>query len=205
MRVVHGLMASLEVAFNRLFEFDENSAARLAALSGKVIGIELRGFGLTFYLMPMTDGVVVSDSHEGEVDTWLRGTPVAMLEVALKGDRQAFYQGKLVIEGDMETGRRVQRLLQELDIDWQELLAQNVGDVLAHEVGRGIGAINEYAVTSLRSLLGDGAEYLQEEQRLVPAPSEVEAFNHAVDELRDDVERLSARLARIKSSMEAPE
>jgi ubiquinone biosynthesis protein UbiJ len=42
-------------------------------------------------------------------------------------------------------------------------------------------------------------EYLQEEGRDLPTPTEVEEFLADVDRLRDDAERLEARLARLES------
>ena len=47
------------------------------------------------------------------------------------------------------------------------------------------------------SLVTSAAEYLQEEGRDVPVRLEVEEFLREVDRLRDDVERLEARIARL--------
>ena len=44
------------------------------------------------------------------------------------------------------------------------------------------------------------AEYLQEEGRDVPARVEVDEFLEGVDRLRDDTERLDAKLARLEAS-----
>ena len=43
------------------------------------------------------------------------------------------------------------------------------------------------------------AEYLQEEGRDLPTRTEVEEFLSGVDQLRDDAERLEARLARVEA------
>jgi ubiquinone biosynthesis protein UbiJ len=51
-----------------------------------------------------------------------------------------------------------------------------------------------------RSLAGNVSEYLQEEGRDLPTPTEVDEFLAGVDQLRDDVERLEARLARLAGS-----
>ena len=42
-------------------------------------------------------------------------------------------------------------------------------------------------------------EYLQEESRNVPGRYEVEKFGEAVNSLRDDVDRIEARLNRLQS------
>ena len=43
------------------------------------------------------------------------------------------------------------------------------------------------------------AEYLQEEGRDVPSRTEAEEFLHGVDRLRDDVDRLEARLTLLEA------
>jgi ubiquinone biosynthesis protein UbiJ len=46
--------------------------------------------------------------------------------------------------------------------------------------------------------MGDNIrEYLQEESRDVPSRYEVERFAKRVNELRDDVDRLAARISRL--------
>jgi ubiquinone biosynthesis protein UbiJ len=45
-------------------------------------------------------------------------------------------------------------------------------------------------------------EYLQEESRDVPSRYEVERFSSDVGELRDDVERLAARVRRLQERVD---
>jgi ubiquinone biosynthesis protein UbiJ len=47
---------------------------------------------------------------------------------------------------------------------------------------------------------GNIREYLQEESRDVPTRYEVERFSQQVGILRDDVERIAARLSRLESN-----
>ena len=48
------------------------------------------------------------------------------------------------------------------------------------------------------SLLADVSEYLRYEAALTPRRVDAERFAHAVDDLRDDVERLEARVRRLE-------
>ena len=82
--------------------------------------------------------------------------------------------------------------------DLEGEVAKWLGDVPAHalgEVARGLGAWLGRAGAALRM---NTAEYLQEESRAVPAPFEAQAFYSDVERMRDDVERLAARLARLE-------
>ena len=50
--------------------------------------------------------------------------------------------------------------------------------------------------------MGDNIrEYLQEESRDLPTRYEVEQFSQRVGKLRDDVERIAARLKRLESTI----
>jgi ubiquinone biosynthesis protein UbiJ len=82
--------------------------------------------------------------------------------------------------------------------DLEEEVAKWVGDVPAHALGevvRGFGAWLARAGGALRM---NTAEYLQEESRALPAPLEAQGFYSDVERLRDDVERLAARLALLE-------
>jgi ubiquinone biosynthesis protein UbiJ len=50
------------------------------------------------------------------------------------------------------------------------------------------------------SLTTNVVEFLQEEGRDVPTRVEVEEFLEGVDHLRDDIERLEAKLARLEAT-----
>jgi ubiquinone biosynthesis protein UbiJ len=87
--------------------------------------------------------------------------------------------------------------LQGLDIDWEEQLAKLAGDTLAHRIGHQARATGRWASRSGEVLTRDLREYLIEEGRLVPSAAEMKGFLDGVDTLRDDVDRLEARIARL--------
>jgi ubiquinone biosynthesis protein UbiJ len=74
-----------------------------------------------------------------------------------------------------------------------------VGDPAAHQVGAGVRAAGRWGQKVGDTLLQNLREYLQEEARIVPTRYEVDAFLGEVDTLRDDVERLEARIARLRT------
>jgi ubiquinone biosynthesis accessory factor UbiJ len=93
----------------------------------------------------------------------------------------------------------VQRLLAAVDIDWEEQAARLIGDVAAHELGRLLRAADAWGRQAADILGRDLAEYLQEEGRvLAPAAARrARRLPAAVDVLRDDVDRLTQRVARL--------
>ncbi len=192
-----GALAAVETAFNRALQLDPESRRRLAALHGKVIAIELRGTGLTLYLIPGPDGVSVMGTYAGEPDTVISGTPLALTRMGLGEDREALFAGQVTLRGDVETGQRFKAILADLDPDWIEPLAGLVGDIPAHRLQRLLHDAGDWARQALDTLARNGAEYLQHEARLLATREDVAEFVAEVDTLRDDLARLEARLARI--------
>jgi ubiquinone biosynthesis protein UbiJ len=191
-------VAGLEMAINRYLAMDAASLARLGEMSGKVIAVELRGLDITLSMAPHAGGIQLLKDYAGAPDTVISGTPLALVRVGAGGDRGALFAGEVEIRGDVALGQRFEAVLRGIDIDWEEQLSRLVGDVAAHQVGNLVRDTLAWGAKSADILRRDLGEYLQEESRQVPHPSEVEAFVAAVDTLRDDAERLEARIRRLR-------
>ena len=193
-------LEGLEQAINRLIELDPAVAARLTPLHGKVIRVELRGTGIELNFVPGHDGhLQLLGSVEGEPDSTLSGSPLDLIRASdsSEGARQLF-SGNIRIEGDNQAAHRFSEALGSLDIDWEEQLSRLTGDIAAHEIGRGLRAVVREGRRIGRSSGENLSEYLTEEARLLPHRFEVEDFLSDVDTLRDDVERLAARIALLE-------
>ena len=193
--------AGLEAALNGYLGLDPVTRERLAALHGRTVGVEILGLGLTlFFTVDETGALQVYGRHEGEPDCWLRGTPLDLLRAGdrARGADQLFSQ-RVRIEGDSGLAQRFGAILADLDIDWEEQLARVTGDVVAHEAGSAARAAQDFAQRTGRVAEQNLREYLQEEARLLPTRYEAKEFLDAVDALRDDVERLAARVERLRS------
>ena len=108
-----------------------------------------------------------------------------------------FFEGDVVITGDVALGQAFRDLLLAVDIDWEENLSRFTGDVLAHQLGNAVRSGQHWARQSRHTLKQDAAEYLQEEGRLLIAGDEMAGYLGAVDTLREDVDRLTARVQRL--------
>jgi len=198
-----GFHALLESALNRALRLDPEWREKLAPLTGRRIGLQLEGLGLRFVLYPHEAGIRVMGVPEGELadhaDAVIRGTPLALGGMALEGDERALFAGEVRIEGDVELGQRFRRLLDELDLDWEEALSRLTGDAFAHHLGRTLRGLGAWGRQALETLAQDAAEYLQVESGINPTREEVEDFVREVDTLRDDVERLAARVQRLQA------
>jgi ubiquinone biosynthesis protein UbiJ len=189
------IAASLEAVFNPVLRLDPDTQSRLAALEGKVIAIEPEGLGLTLYLLPGVHGVRVLDQYAAEPTVRIRGKPLAL---ARQWRGRGTASSNITIEGDATVGREFQTALARLDIDWEEQLSRRVGDAAAHQAGRFWREFRAWTQQAGDILGRDGGEYLQRELRVLPPRPAVEQFLSAVDTLREDADRLAARIERLR-------
>jgi ubiquinone biosynthesis protein UbiJ len=117
--------------------------------------------------------------------------------------RRALFAGEVVVEGDMNLARRIQRLFEKLDMDWEGLLSHIVGHGLAAHIVSGLRSSHAWRVETVEALQVNVAEYLQEESRELPATFEAEVFYQDVDTLRADCDRLEARVLRMMGKIES--
>ena len=196
------LTAALEAAINGVLRLDEDILARLQQLQGRVIAIEVRGLDVALYLIPEKDRLSVHGRFEGEPDTTLRGTPLALMRMGMvKHAGDVLFAGDVEISGDVELGLQFSEILESLDIDWEEHLSHVTGDLVAHKVGDAVRGVLDWGRQTVDTLGQDVAEYLQEENQALPNRAEVDDFLSRVDAFRSDVDRLAARLQRLENRL----
>jgi len=194
--------AAMEASLNAVLRLDPQSMARLDRLQGKVIALELRGLNQSFYLLPSAQGIMVQGHYDHEADATLSGTPLALAELSFGAhSNRVLFRGDVQISGDIKLGQEFKRILDQLDIDWEELLSQYTGDVVAHKLGEALRQGRHWGKNALRTLGQNAAEYLQQESFDLPPQEEVAPFIKEVDQLRDDMERLGQRVARLQQHL----
>ncbi|MCB1851696.1 MAG: SCP2 sterol-binding domain-containing protein [Gammaproteobacteria bacterium] len=191
--------AGLETAFNRYLELDEHAHQAMAKLHGRIIAIEILGLGSTLYLVPGPQRVQILEAYEGAPDCCISGTPLALARMRDSHASNQLFSGAVEISGDTELAHQLSKILSGMEIDWEEQLSRFTGDLIAHRLGNLLRSARAWGVESSTTLGLDIQEYLQEELRLLPGRSEIEEFLNAVDTLRDDAERLQARLDQLLS------
>jgi ubiquinone biosynthesis protein UbiJ len=195
-----GLERALSAGVSRVLLLDAALAARLARLEGSVLEIHVRDTGWRAFALPGADGVRVLRRHAGRVDVRISGRPadfVAYARASRRGD--SLGAGRIEISGDLAVAQQVQALLADLAIDWEDVLAQAIGDVPAHQLARALRASSRWAADAGARLERDLADYLHHEARLAPTRAETEALARAIFAAADDVERLEARLRRLRA------
>jgi len=191
-------LAALEAVLNRYIALDPEGAARLARLQGRLICIELEGFGARIYVLPGASDLQLFGAYEGEPDCLMRGSPLALARMGLAERKEdGLFAGEVQVEGDTGLAQEFGAFLSGLSVDWEEQFSRLVGDPVAHGVGEGLRSAGRWGRASADTLTQDLKEYLQEEARILPTQYEVQTFLDRVDTVRDDVERLAARIERL--------
>ena len=166
-------------------------------LSGTVVAIRVRNTALAAYFVVNDEALDLVTSSADEPDVVITGSIITLARMAGQSGEAAIRDGSLDLTGDAETAGEFQQLLAFAKPDVEEELSGIVGDVAAHrlgEIARGVGRWGRDA----RSTMGANIrEYLQEESRDAPSRYELDAFSSNVSTLRDDVDRVEARLNRL--------
>ena len=180
-------------------ELDPETRDALARLSGKVVDLDVTAVGAI--RLHIDDGRIRVGPRDDtlDADVTIRGAPLSLMRFVLAGDREKLILGEEVsLHGDIALATRLQQIAARMDIDFEEAIAERIGDIPAHEIVRGMRGLGGWMRAAGTALLEDVSEYLRYEVAVMPSTGDVERFAHAVDEIRDDVERLEARVARLE-------
>lgn len=196
---------ALEAALNRALALDPETRDSLGALDGRRVALTLESPPLALQVRVEGQRLVVGppethDAPDLSVRSTLGGL-VAQLPMFRRDDAPPV--GRMNIAGDADLARRLQRLAERFDPDWQQPFARVFGDVLGVQIAKGLAAALKQARISGRNFAESAAEYVTEESRDVVPRAELDAFHDDVDVLRDDVERIAVRIARLQAGVRA--
>ena len=197
---------ALEIALNHALALDADTRAGLAALDGQRVALTLTAPPLALQITVAGGALRVgSVDADTEPDLGVRSSLGGLLrQLPMLRSNHAPPVGKLRIEGDAELARRLQKLAQGFDPDWQLPFVNLFGEVLGVQIAKAVRAALKHAQVAGRNLAETTAEYLTEESRDVVPRAELDAFHDDVDALRDDAERIAAKIARLRRERGLP-
>jgi ubiquinone biosynthesis protein UbiJ len=197
---------ALEVALNRALALDPDTRTALASLDGQRIALTLESPALAMQIGVSGPRLTVGPVDPSlEPDLAVRSTlggvlaQLPFLSNARRGNSAP--AGRVKVSGDAELARRLQQLATRFDPDWQQPFVKVFGEILGVQIAQTLRAALLQARRSAKDLAETAAEYVTEESRDVVARAELEAFHDDVDVIRDDVERMAARIARLRQRL----
>lgn len=191
---------ALEAALNRAMALDPDTREGLRALEGRRLVMRLAAPPLALQIRVDGERLRVGPVEGEEPDLSVRATLgglLAQLPFMRRDDAPGV--GTLRIEGDADLARRLQRLAERFDPDWQQPFVAAFGDVMGVQVAQAFAAALRGMRTAAGVVATNASEFLQHESGDVLSRAELDAFFDEVDGLRDDVERLAARVSRLQA------
>ncbi len=198
------LSTLFETASQKAFATDPETLERLGRLEGKLIAIDIKKVNLTFCLRVEKDSIAFQSEPEdlADIDVRLKAKPSTLLKIARDGMEDAdLEKGELEIEGDAITGQRFAGMLNSLDIDWEELISEKVGDVPARLLFDFFDKARNWQAETKQTIQQNLGEFLVEEAQIASHADVVESFVQSVDVLRNDTARLEARIQQLENRL----
>ncbi|MBB71726.1 MAG: sterol-binding protein [Legionellales bacterium] len=196
--MAHLPLSPLESVINGYLRLDPDVEVLLEPLVDKTVGFTIAPFGIEFFVCFTEDRVQLVNQLPQAPDCHIRGTPSSLFMMQFSDDKKGLFKGDVTIDGDTDVATQAKQFFDRLDIDWEEHLSHLVGDPIAHGIGGFIRKLCGWGKSTRNTMKSNLTEYMQEEIRYFPPRQEIEDFMDDVDSLRNSVERLALRVARLQ-------
>ncbi len=200
------LAATIENILNRGLPRSPRAREICAQLAGRRLAVEVRGIA-DFLLssdgsaLKVISGRGGADAGRGgadggrpDADARVSGGPFSLLALAGPGAPSTLRRADVQIEGDGDVAEQFHELVRRVAPDLEEELALAIGDVPAHEIARLARATLGWCRGAVETTLRNLAEYLAHERGDLVSSAEGRQLLTGIDAVREDVDRLEARL-----------
>ena len=194
----------VENLLNRNLGASPRARELCAQLRERRLAITLSGTPLRLAVESTGDSLRLWRHQGGEFHVEVEGTPLNLVALAGPEPEALLQRGAVTIRGDVELAQRYRELALLLRPDLEEELSRLVGDAPAHQLARLAGSAFGFARRALSTTALNLAEYAAHERGDLVPRAEAEPFLEGVDRVREDVDRLEARLALLKQRLAGP-
>ncbi|MFT5483917.1 MAG: ubiquinone biosynthesis protein UbiJ [Halieaceae bacterium] len=192
-------IAALEVAVNKALGLDPSSGDRLATLDGHSFKLRCTNPALDVIILPSLQGMQLYGQYEGPVSTTISGEASDFSRLLAATDPAGeLINGNIELIGDSAALIELQKILANLDLDWEAPLVSGLGDVAGHQIAQMMRGLFGWGKQAGRSLNRQMEEFIHEEARLAPSRMEMEDYFSDVGKLGQRVDRIDARLKRLQ-------
>ncbi len=199
--LVEKILSKVSGILNTVISLDPDFIEHLQKLHGSTVRVVVLGLDLQFDCVVAQTGITVRQSGiDDRCQVELSGPPLSLLRLLWSDNQlQSSLTGDVQIKGDAQLARQLAEVIRKLDIDWEGVLAEKIGNIPAHQTGEWLRSILQWRKHLHDSWQAAGSEFLREESRLLPTRIETEHFMDEVDSLHEAVQRLEARLHALHS------
>lgn len=195
---------AIEQAINTALRYDPGTRSQLSSITGNILQITISDADVGIQLHIENDEIRVvlntQDAIELDADVTLKGQGSKLIELALN-QKHSLANSGVEVSGNLATLETLQTILKQLDIDWQDALAEHLhpaaADVLSSVIQKAI-TIGRHQINNITENTED---YLSNELRLIPHALEIESFKNDVNSLRMNTERLAAKISHLQAKL----
>ena len=192
------LMTPVIATINHLLAQGPWARQQLAVHAGKLACIDTGAVALR--LRVDSAGMLEAAPADMPANVTIR-VRLSDVPLILQNRERAFSYVK--IEGDAEFANAISQLSKGLRWEAEHDLEKVVGPMLATRLVAGAKDAAAFVRTGQQKLAENVAEYFLDEQPMLIRPSTLQEYSAGVTRVRDDVERLAKRLARLEKAAAA--
>lgn len=193
------LTATIENVLNRGLPRSPRAQQLCAELAGRRIAIEAPA--MARLLVESTGNSLRVSRGALPADAEVIGGPLSLLALGGSATGTPLSRGEVEVRGDAQLAQKFQELARLLRPDPEEALSVYIGDVAAHRLGRLARGALDWTRHAAATVLQDVGEYFSHERGDLVSREEGEQFLRGVDALREDVDRLDARLELLQQRL----
>jgi ubiquinone biosynthesis protein UbiJ len=193
------LTATIENVLNRGLPRSPRAQQLCAELAGRRIAIESPA--VARLLVESTGNSLRVTRGSLPADAEVIGGPLSLLALSGGAADEPFPRGGVEVRGDAELAQKFRELARLLRPDPEEELSILIGDVAAHRIGRAARGALDWTRNAAATLLQNVGEYFSHERGDLVSREEGEQFLRGVDALREDADRLDARLELLRQRL----
>ena len=193
------LTATIENVLNRGLPRSPRAQQLCAELAGRRIAIEAPA--MARLLVESTGNSLRVTRGSLPADAEVIGGPLSLLALGGSAGDAPLTRGEVAVRGDAELAQKFRELARLLAPDPEEELSLLLGDVAAHRIWRLARAALGWSRNAAETLLRDAGEYFSHERGDLVSREEAEQFLRGVDGLREDADRLDARLGLLQQRL----
>jgi ubiquinone biosynthesis protein UbiJ len=193
------LTATLENVLNRGLPRSPRAQQLCAELAGRRIAIEAPA--MARLLVESTGNSLRITRGSLPADAEVIGGPLSLLALGAAAPDEPLARGQVEVRGDAEVAEKFRELTRLLRPDPEEELSLLIGDVAAHRIGRLTRGALDWTRGAASTLLKDVGEYFSHERGDLVSREEGEQFLRGVDALREDTDRLEARIGLLQQRL----
>ena len=202
--LLQALCVPVEAAVNHVLRYDPPALNALSRHQGRLLSLNIDGIS-PLYVRILDTGIGLSLSNEAVADAALSGSVSDFLALAKAQDKaNALINSAIDMDGDSEFAIALTRIANQLDIDWEAVIAPATGGLLAHQIGKGLRGLLGWGKSTGSTYKTAIKDYLEDEARLVTPKPLLQQFADDVDELKLATDRLSARIDRLIEASAQP-